>query len=583
MPVRVTVKENQFQVHLPEDLVREHDLQRVLRDTVSGIGRSRSTGVGILQAQRLEDFEDACRERGVSVEWGDEAGRLRGKAVEALDKANESEAESEGGGGWSTGERTGNKLGRCREELFTWQREAVNQAKRMAEKPWSQGVLLGASMGLGKSVMSIRFLVERSSFPVLCIAPASVKRHWREEWLAWTALPEDDVAVLDGMNPSMDPRLDDKLVVIANYAILGPRRESLGEWVQGGALVVDELHKVRNGDSQRGRHVNQLSGRVGMVLGLTGTPMLNHPKELRHPLKVLGALQGFGSGQGFNEMFTPVEMRQRRDGRTYPVYHAQNLDLLSSVLRATCLVRVRREEVLEDLPSVQRDAWRVPLTNRADYDAAMNDWEAWCDGGEAASTAEAIQQLSAARRLVGQGKVPFVVDAAETALQNDEQVVVFGHHRKDDNDVVPRVADKLDNKWGASLVTGDMTTTQRENQVEAFEHGDNNVLVATMGAAGQGVELTEATTMVFAELDYRPLIHAQCESRSFARLSNLHGLKSIYILAEDSVDEDFWAMLDRKQELFDRVIEGEDDGGFRVDDTVTASDVIRKVRQRRND
>src|ERR1019366_10606582 len=68
------------------------------------------------------------------------------------------------------------------------------------------------------------------------------------------------------------------------------------------ALVLDESHYCKNAAAKRTQAVQRLSAVVpndGLVLALTGTPVMNRPAELISQLRILGRLGDFGSGVQF--------------------------------------------------------------------------------------------------------------------------------------------------------------------------------------------------------------------------------------------------------------------------------------------
>src|SRR6202044_288853 len=72
------------------------------------------------------------------------------------------------------------------------------------------------------------------------------------------------------------------------------------------AVVLDESHYCKNPRAQRTQAAQRLSAvvpREGLVLALTGTPVMNRPPELISQLRILGRLGDFGSGAQFGKRF----------------------------------------------------------------------------------------------------------------------------------------------------------------------------------------------------------------------------------------------------------------------------------------
>ena len=107
------------------------------------------------------------------------------------------------------------------------------------------------------------------------------------------------------------------------------------------ALVLDESHYCKNAAAKRTQAVQRLAGAVphdGLVLALTGTPVMNRPAELISQLRILGRLADFGSGAQFGRRFRGPDAHLR----------------LHWHLRARCFVRRLKADVLPQLPPKTR-------------------------------------------------------------------------------------------------------------------------------------------------------------------------------------------------------------------------------------
>jgi SNF2 family DNA or RNA helicase len=89
------------------------------------------------------------------------------------------------------------------------------------------------------------------------------------------------------------------------------------------------------------------------------------------------------------------------------------------------------------------------------------------------------------------------------------------------------------------------------------------VFLGQIAAAGVGLTLTAATDVVFVEGAWTPAAHDQAIDRCHGRLNDPRGAVGWYLLAEGTIDEAIWALLDRKRRVVDAVTDGvrrEDDG-----------------------
>ena len=93
-------------------------------------------------------------------------------------------------------------------------------------------------------------------------------------------------------------------MTVVNYDIVAGRLEALTALAPR-AVVLDESHYCKNPRAKRTQAAQQLCASVppeGLVLALTGTPLMNRPPELISQLRILGRLRtsapGPSSGSG---------------------------------------------------------------------------------------------------------------------------------------------------------------------------------------------------------------------------------------------------------------------------------------------
>jgi hypothetical protein len=90
------------------------------------------------------------------------------------------------------------------------------------------------------------------------------------------------------------------------------------------------------------------------------------------------------------------------------------------------------------------------------------------------------------------------------------------------------------------------------------------VAVLSVTAAGVGLTLTAATSVMFAELHWTPGVLAQAEDRCH-RIGQRNAVNVMYLVCEDpnvSVDMQLWEMLGRKVNNLGRVVDGERNSGL---------------------
>jgi SWI/SNF-related matrix-associated actin-dependent regulator of chromatin subfamily A-like protein 1 len=423
-------------------------------------------------------------------------------------------------------------------ELKPFQRAGVRYALSQRR------TFLADEQGLGKTVQALAAMEADGAYPALVVCPASLKLLWLRELGRW--LPHRAGHVLRGNGP--DAVAADADVVIANYDILHARLAQL-QALAPRALVIDESHHCKNPAAKRTQAVQRLAAEVprdGLVLALSGTPVVNRASELTSQLRILGRLQEFGSGARLAERFQGADAHAR----------------LHWHLRARCFARRLKADVLPQLPAKTRAVVPVEIDNEAQYRLAERDLIAWLreqpldlrelDARVAAALrAERLVRLNALKLLAARGKLGAALRWIHDFHVTGERLVVFAHHRE----ILRAVLERFP---AALHVLGEDSADARERAVQAFQLPDsasNRLIVCSIEVAGQGITLTRASSVVFLELGWTPARHEQAEDRCH-RIGQRDAVNATYLLAAGTVDEAIAELLERKRGVIGAVTDG---------------------------
>jgi hypothetical protein len=429
-------------------------------------------------------------------------------------------------------------------ELRPFQRAGVRYA--LAQRR----TFLADEQGLGKTIEALAALELDGAFPAAVICPASMKLVWRQECERW--LPGRSVAVVDGRSADGWEHADAAAaeVVICNYDIVEAHAGRLAD--RGlRAAVFDESHYCKDPRRKRTKAAIGLGEQVaedGLRLALTGTPIMNRPKELVAQLRLIGRLGDFGSGAGLGRRFRGP----------------QALERLHWHLRAHCYVRRTKAEVLPQLPPKRLATVPVELDNAREYRLAEEDVIAWLHTlpldlrtlqarVAAALRAEQLARLNYLRRLAARGKLGAALGWIADFVTSGEPLVVFAHHREVQAALLDRFPD-------AAHVLGDDDPAERALAIERFQHPDGApLIVCSLQAGSQGITLTRASNVAFVELDWTPARHDQAEDRCH-RIGQRDAVTAYYLLAPDTIDAHMAGVLHRKRGIIGAVTDGRDPG-----------------------
>jgi hypothetical protein len=118
---------------------------------------------------------------------------------------------------------------------------------------------------------------------------------------------------------------------------------------------------------------------------------------------------------------------------------------------------------------------------------------------------------------------------------------------------------KLFKGVGHVRIDGSVPSSERAVRVRKFQtNAQVRVALLSMTAAGVGLTLTAASSVLFAELHWTPGVLAQAEDRCH-RIGQQNAVNVMYCVCKDeslSVDMRLWAMLGRKVGTLGRVIDG---------------------------
>ena len=395
--------------------------------------------------------------------------------------------------------------------------------------------------GLGKTVQALAAIEAEQAYPAIVICPASLKLNWEREAGRW--LPKRSTVVVSGRKAVDVQGVD---IVIVNYDVVGPHARRLAA-LRSRALVLDESHYCKNPQAQRTKAVAELAGALradALLLALTGTPLVNRPKELVPQLRILGRLGAFGSGAELERRFGAGTERER----------------LHWHLRRTCYVRRLKKDVLPQLPAKRRAVVPFDLSNEREYRHAERDLRAWISERfgsseelksrvDSAMRAEALVKVNALRQLVGVGKLHAAHAWIHDFLASGEKLVVFAAHRAVQRDLMERFP-------AAAHILGDDTPAERDAQVQRFQSDpDVQLCVCSLRVAAHGFTLTAASDVAFLELGWTPAEHDQAEDRAH-RIGQTDSVTGWYLLAADTIDERMAALIDSKREVVGAVTDG---------------------------
>lgn len=400
----------------------------------------------------------------------------------------------------------------------------------------SESFLLGDDMGTGKTVQSIvamRILFQLGrAKSALVIAPLSVLKNWDRELERWA--PNLSVTVVRGLPERR--RMDWQKRAHVWLATYGTIRQDI-EVIESVRLkapfdvvIADEVQSIK-GDTEQSHAVRRVPR--ARAWGLSGTPIENRLEDL----------------WSIFEFIKPKLLNRR----TLTPFSAQQ-DIKPYFRRR------RKQDVLKDLPEKHRMVQWLSLDGRQRdaYDSAEEEGRGKLAGmGSGVTRIHILALLSKLKMLCNRepesgesAKLELLKDKIQVAIDEGCKVLVFSQYK---DEGVNFIVDAL-KKQGAVGFSGDLTPQARDRIIHQFQKDPEcRVFVAT-GAGGLGLTLVEANYVFHFDHWWNPARARQAEDRAH-RIGQRKDVFVYDLWTADTVEEKIYRILERKQQLYDDVID----------------------------
>ena len=454
-------------------------------------------------------------------------------------------------------------------DLMRHQARFVEEVKR-----GHRTFLLADEPGLGKTAQALLAASTSNAYPLLVVVPNVVKTNWAREVALWT--PKRTATVVHGDGKEVDAFSD---VVIVNYEVLDRHVGWLSRFGFKG-MVVDEAHFIKNLKSERSKHVMALSRSIraaqpkALMIALTGTPLINAIEDFRAIWQFLGWIDD-------KKPLAALMDKLEATGLT-PADFGFFAEARQAVIDMG-IVRRKKVDVAADIPArrvadilVELDddigrsirAAEAALTARlvATYnrvrslkpEAETEDLvrvvaHAELEESKAAKTDDNVFTMV---RKIGQAKAGLAADYTAQLARNVGKVVFFAKHI----DVMDQ-AEAHFARVGLTTVSirGDQTAKARQEAIDSFDKDPAvSIVVASLTAAGVGLNLQAASNVVLAELSWTSAEQTQAIDRVH-RIGQELPVTAWRIIAAHTIDAKIAELIGSKAGLAARALDGSDD------------------------
>lgn len=454
--------------------------------------------------------------------------------------------------------------------------------------------ILAMDLGTGKTITAILACQMNPAIKkVLCIVPASLKLNWQDEVHKFTGekayVIKYEKGRLTNYNRNGGVKFEDAKYVILNYDYFNSAKFDFNAKVadiglnQCDTIIFDEAHKLGYKGTNTSKNLKfSFDKMIKRRILLTGTPVKNRLSQLFPLLKMVKGTEFSNEAKFFVDYcglrFDLDYKRWVTDENNEPKLEALNARL------NTLMFRVKKEDVLKDLPDMIKHKVFVEMTGRE-----VNDYEAIRDGFKKYDIEtdslvnltdddhkEPIVIIGRLRQYTASLKVREVYNLIKELNEDDEKVVIFDNYKKP----LFQLKDLLGDN--SALYTGEQTVDERQVLVDRFQNPDDPLqnLLISMAAGNAGITLTKAKNLVLITQSYVPSENEQAYAR-IHRIGQKDGVNIFICIVADSLDESIYGLVEEKQKMITKVIDNLD-----YDDTINQSilnQLIKEITRGRED
>lgn len=425
--------------------------------------------------------------------------------------------------------------------------------------------ILADDMGLGKTVTVLALLqyvlenpVAEHPLPSLIVCPTSCVDTWIDESQKFT--PNLTIARFVGTDRD-HTRIAQSQIVITTYETLRREMKTLVRrpWDY---VILDEAQKIKNPITDTARACRILLSHHR--LAVTGTPIENHLRELWALFDFL--MPGYlGSKARFRREYENPIARDKSIGASE--------ELKRKI--APFVMRRMKEQVAQDLPPklyVTRECRLSREQSRLYEDIAIEGRErvleqARKQGNKVTMTMSILASLTHLKQICchpallepnpaqaqlhkRSGKFEEFKEVLAERLAVGDKVLVFSQYAE-----MCKIIERYLTEEDIPHLYLDGQTRNRQELVRAFQSDSSiKVFVLSLRAAGFGITLTAASSVIHYDRWWNPAVENQATDRAY-RIGQKRSVQVVQFRTEETIEEKIDTMLVSKSELFGDIIE----------------------------
>ena len=420
--------------------------------------------------------------------------------------------------------------------------------------------ILADEMGLGKTLQVIAMLdsIRDKNKTSLVVCPASLIYNWEDEIAKFSkTLNCISITGAKAKRTLGIQNYRDYDLLITSYDYL---RRDVDLYQDHGfeCIILDEAQNIKNQKTKNAQFVKRL--KANHRIALSGTPIENSLAELWSIFDFL--MPGYLYSYHYFKQEYEIPITLDEDEKT--TKRLRNL-VNPFILRRT------KKEVLKELPDKVDHKYmlefsvsekKLYLANLAMVNKEMQAKmkEVHFDRIAILAMLTKLRQICCDARLVYDNikepstKINATISLIKTLTENDKKILLFSAFTS----LLDLVSNQLDKEQiSYYMLTGSTNKEERRKLVNNFNEDDTRVFLISLKAGGTGLNLTSAEAVIHIDPWWNLSAQNQATDRAH-RIGQNANVQVYRMIMKDSIEEKILKMQERKANLADSFVEGND-------------------------
>jgi len=452
-------------------------------------------------------------------------------------------------------------------DAFDYQEQAVDFIKNL-----EYGGIFH-EQGLGKSKIAIDLILYWLKNDivdvVILVAKKGLVENWKRELSSHSFLTPR--VINSDIKNNFHTFTSSNKVILTHYEAIKFERERVELFIKSRrvAIILDEATKIKNPGAELSSIFHELAPLFSKRIILTGTPVANRPYDLWSQIYFLDLGKSLGDDfEAFRKLHNlDNKLGDKPDGRTYVISNSSNQgredfeNAISSIQKKISGFSIREnkqskyvklpEKIIKNIITDWEAAQKLLYEKYRDELGATiskNGEELDDDAEEIIKRLLRLVQIASNPALVDDsytnqpGKLKALLELVHEIISKNEKLIIWSLF----TDNVNYLANIL-KEFNTVRIHGKLSMEERNNSVDKFLGvPDCKILIATPGAAKEGLTLTVANHAIFFDRGFSLDDYLQAQDR-IHRVSQSKICYVYNLIMRDSVDEWLDDLLEAKK------------------------------------